>query len=348
MSMTMSRVILRVPSFATRGLFDAHSWRPTLAINRDFNTVPHMEYVPRRAMMYIPGSDVRKLQKIPSLGCDCAVLDMEDGVAQNRKEDARINIAKALSEMDFSGVTDVAVRINSVSSGLAEDDMIALREAPVLPATLMLPKLDSCEEVLWFASTFRNIFKTNNMDCPLRLVVFTESAEGLLDLREILSRLKKLSCVSDKEGAAYVLEGVVFGSDDYCASVGATRTTDAKELLYPRQKIVLIAKALQLQAIDLVHIDYKDIEGLIVHSEAGARMGFTGKQVIHPGQVRVVQEAFTPSEEKRKWAEELITAFEGHQQSGKGAFVFHDKMIDMPLLRQAQNIATMCKNMKLN
>ena len=68
-----------------------------------FATVPHMEYVPRRAMMYIPGSDVRKLQKIPSLGCDCAVLDMEDGVAQNRKEDARINIAKALSEVNRGG-----------------------------------------------------------------------------------------------------------------------------------------------------------------------------------------------------------------------------------------------------
>jgi len=205
-------------------------------MRRYFNSVPPMEYVPRRAMMYVPGSDVRKLQKIPSLGCDCAVLDMEDGVAQNRKEDARINIVKALSETDFSGLTDVAVRINSVSSGLAEADMIALKDAPILPATLMLPKLDTCEEVLWFASTFQNIFKTNNMKRPLRLVIFTESAEGLLDLRAILSRLKKLSCVSDKEGAAYILEGVVFGSDDYCASIGATRTTDAKELLYPRQK----------------------------------------------------------------------------------------------------------------
>jgi len=345
----MPQNILRIPPFAARGLLDGTKLKglPAVSLKRDFETAPPMEYVPRRALMYIPGSDNRKLTKIPSLGCDCAVMDMEDGVAQNRKQEARLNIVNALSAFDFSNVADVAVRINSVSSGLAEEDLLAVREAQRLPMTIMLPKVDSCEEALWFASTFKTIFKSCNLDRPLRLVVFTESAEGLLDLREILLRLQKLSCSADKQGAAYVLEGVVFGSDDYCASIGATRTSDAQELLYARQKVVLITKALQLQAIDLVHIDFKDLEGLKTQSEAGARMGFTGKQVIHPGQVKIVQDAFTPSEVRRKWASDLISAFEKHQESGQGAFVFQDKMIDMPLLRQAQNITTMCAKMKI-
>lgn len=345
----MSRNILRIPSFATRGLLDHRPERrlPTLQIVRFFDTAPTLEFVPRRAMMYVPGSEERKLLKIPSLGCDCAVMDMEDGVAQNRKEEARANIFNALSTLDFSNTADVAVRINSVSSGLAEADLLALSEAENLPMTLMLPKVDSCEEVLWFATTLNKIFKNENLQRPFRLVIFTESADGLLDLREILLRLRKLSCVSDPQGAAYVVEGVVFGSDDFCASIGATRTAEGKELLYARQKIVTIAKGFQLQAIDMVHIDYKDLEGLRVQSEFGAGMGFTGKQVIHPGQVQVVQESFTPSEAKRMWALDLIQAFEEHQESGKGAFVFRDKMIDMPLLRQAKNIVDLCKNMKL-
>lgn len=139
-------------------------------------------------------------------------------------------------------------------------------------------------------------------------------------------------------GAPFILEGIVFGSDDYLANIGGERTKDAKELLYARQKLVLVAKAFQLQAIDLVHIDYKDTETLKEQSLEGARMGYTGKQVIHPIQVPIVQDAFSPSQIKVEWATELIKAFEEHQQSGKGAFTFRGNMIDMPLLRQAKNI----------
>ena len=120
----------------------------------------------------------------------------------------------------------------------------------------------------------------------------------------------------------------------------------------------MTAKAFQLQAIDLVHIDYKDLDGLREQAEEGARMGFTGKQVIHPSQVGVksfcnakegllhgcslqvgpTQEAFTPSAKRMEWAEQLVREFREHEQSGKGAFNFRGSMIDMPLVKQALNI----------
>ena len=103
------------------------------------------------------------------------------------------------------------------------------------------------------------------------------------------------------------------------------------------------AKAFGLQAIDLVHIDFKDLEGLKKYSESGARMGFTGKQVIHPGQVKVVHEAFKPSEKKIEWATSLIKEFEEHVSGGKGAFVFRGAMIDAPLVKQAENIVHLAK-----
>lgn len=90
-----------------------------------------------------------------------------------------------------------------------------------------------------------------------------------------------------------------------------------------------------------MHIDYKDLEGLRLQSEEGSRMGFTGKQVIHPGQVPVVQKAFAPSEQKLEWATQLIKEFREHEKSGKGAFNFRGSMIDMPLVKQAQNIVDM-------
>jgi citrate lyase subunit beta-like protein len=104
---------------------------------------------------------------------------------------------------------------------------------------------------------------------------------------------------------------------------------------------VATAKAFEMQAIDLVHIDYKDLDGLREQAEEGARMGFTGKQVIHPGQVPVVQKAFSPSQEKIQWATELISEFREHEKQGKGAFNFRGHMIDMPLVKQAQRILDM-------
>eukprot|EP00074_Homo_sapiens_P097225 XP_016875892.1 citramalyl-CoA lyase, mitochondrial isoform X4 [Homo sapiens] len=142
------------------------------------------------------------------------------------------------------------------------------------------------------------------------------------------------------------LDAVVFGGEDFRASIGATSSKETLDILYARQKIVVIAKAFGLQAIDLVYIDFRDGAGLLRQSREGAAMGFTGKQVIHPNQIAVVQEQFSPSPEKIKWAEELIAAFKEHQQLGKGAFTFQGSMIDMPLLKQAQNTVTLATSIK--
>uniref|UniRef100_H3C772 Citrate lyase beta like n=1 Tax=Tetraodon nigroviridis TaxID=99883 RepID=H3C772_TETNG len=123
---------------------------------------------------------------------------------------------------------------------------------------------------------------------------------------------------------------------------GATRTADARELLYARQKVVVTTKAFGLQAIDLVYIDYKDVEGLRKQAREGALMGFTGKQVIHPGQVQAVQEEFSPSPVRVQWTKEPHICLCSNTQNDQGAFTFRGSMIDMPSVKQAQNIVTMC------
>ena len=152
------------------------------------------------------------------------------------------------------------------------------------------------------------------------------------------------------------LAAIVFGSDDFCANIGkchsechclfnsnfaclgATRSDDGREVLLARQQVVLTAKDFDLQAIDSVYINYKDLNGLKQQSEEGASMGFTGKQAIHPTQIPIIQEAFCPSDDKITWAKELVAGFEQAQKEGKGAFVFRGQMIDMPLLKQAYNV----------
>lgn len=290
-------------------------------------------YTPRRAVLYVPGNDERKLQKITGLDVDCAVMDCEDGVAVNRKEEARTTIRRMLDDLDF-GRTECVVRVNSVDSGQMEEDLSVIFRADRLPQAVMVPKVNHPQEIDQFTEKLTAILHGRQLKQKLHLITFVESAVGLINLTEILKRATELS----RWEALYDLEGVVLGSDDFCADIGATRTTDATELLYARQKVVTCAKAFKLQAIDLVHINYKDLAGLEKQSVEGANMGFTGKQVIHPGQISVVQQAFSPSTARVEWATELIQAFTQHTQSGKGAFTFRGAMIDMPLVLQARNI----------
>ncbi|XP_033118530.1 citramalyl-CoA lyase, mitochondrial-like [Anneissia japonica] len=291
-------------------------------------------FTPRRAVLYVPASEQNKLEKLKGLAVDCAVMDCEDGVSINRKDVARENIRMALDSLSAPGVTDLAVRINAMDSGIAADDLAVIYKASNLPKTVMLPKVNSKGDLHLFSEMFVDILKTRQCpDYKAKLVIFVESAIGLLNLRDILAEGIELS-----KTVPFHLEGVVFGSDDFCADIGASRTEDAKELLYARQKVVLTAKAFELQAVDLVHINFRDLESLEKQSLEGAGMGFTGKQVIHPSQVYIVQKAFSPSADKVEWAQELIKAFEDHERLGKGAMTFRGSMIDMPLVLQARNI----------
>ncbi|XP_048871090.1 citramalyl-CoA lyase, mitochondrial isoform X2 [Brienomyrus brachyistius] len=321
------------------GLPRRSAWTPLLspppAGLGDRRSQHTLRYLPRRAVLYVPGNDERKLRKLASLDADCAVLDCEDGVAASKKEEARETIRRMLPELNL-GRTEKCVRVNSVSSGLADLDLSVILQSELLPPALMLPKVEDTAEVQWFMDRFQHHMKGRTLTEPIRLVTFVESAVGLLNFKAVCEEFLRLG---PEVGLHH--DGVVFGSDDFCASIGATRSKNAVELLYARQKVVVTTKAFGLQAIDLVYIDYQDEEGLRAQAREGALMGFTGKQVIHPNQVQIVQQEFSPSAERVKWAEDLIAAFEEHQKLGKGAFTFRGSMIDMPLLKQAQNIVTL-------
>ncbi|XP_055355232.1 citramalyl-CoA lyase, mitochondrial-like [Paramacrobiotus metropolitanus] len=300
--------------------------------------------IPRRAVMYVPGDDEKKLAKIAHLRVDCPVLECEDGVAFLRKETARNLIVQTLNRAPWvrqrlSQGRDVAVRVNALASGLAEADLAAVLSAEQLPSTLLIPKVEDKDDVEHIAHLLQQQLaaRATPLVSPLRLIMYTESARALLSLQKTLKTALKLA---DKSEGLFRVDGMVLGSDDLCADMGARRSKEADELVFARQHFLAVVKSFQrqLQAIDLVYIDYKDAAGLQRQAEEGARWGFTGKQVIHPGQIDAVQAAFAPSQDQVQWAQQLTAAFQQHQQQGKGAFVFRDSMIDMPLLLQARNI----------
>lgn len=276
----------------------------------------------RRALLYVPGDDYHKIEKAASLGVDCICMDMEDGVAAARKPQARATIARALQEVAFGG-SEKLVRINGIGSGLELGDLQAV--LPHHPEGIVVPKLEELKQIQWVSEQVEAAELDRGWPLnSIRLLVDVETALGILNVKEIASHPR--------------LDALIFGGEDFAASIGATRTAGALELLLARQSVLTAASAFGLQAIDMVAIDFTDLEALAVEAAFGAGLGFTGKQVIHPAQVEPVQSAFTPGDEAIAHARRVIDGFESSKRDGKGAFALDGRMIDMPLVKNAQKV----------
>jgi citrate lyase beta subunit len=277
----------------------------------------------RRALLYVPGDDRHKIEKAITLNVDSICLDMEDGVAPSRKQEARLSIQAALHELDF-GAAEKLVRINPIGSSLEADELAAV--LPARPDGIVIPKVENAGQVTWVSGQIESVELERGWPLnSIRLIVDVETARGLLNLNEIAAQPR--------------LDAIIFGAEDFATDIGATRTPEAWEVFYARSAIVIAAAAYGLQAIDMVSIDFKDMDSLRVESRFGAQLGYTGKQVIHPNQVTPVQEAFSPDQAAIQHAQRIVDSFEASLKEGKGAYALDgDKMIDMPLVKAARSV----------
>ncbi|MBT3337976.1 MAG: CoA ester lyase [Anaerolineae bacterium] len=276
----------------------------------------------RRALLYMPGDSRPKIEKAISLGVDSICMDMEDGTAYNRKEKAREVIAKSLQELDF-GRSEKLIRINGFGTGLEDDDLSMT--LPHHPDGVVIPKAESLAQIEWVSDKIEAMELSQGWDLnSVRILAVIESAKGLVNLKEIATHPR--------------LDALIFGAEDYAASVGATRTRGGQEVLFARSQVVLHAAANELQAIDVVFVNFKDVINLKVDAMLGAQMGFAGKQIIHPNQVAPVHEAYSPSDAEIDYAQRLLGAFEIAESEGAGVIDFEGKMIDMPLVKSARQV----------
>jgi citrate lyase beta subunit len=277
----------------------------------------------RRALLYMPGDDRHKIEKAATLDVDCICMDMEDGVAPNRKGEARAQIAAALREVDFSR-SERLVRINAIGSGLEQDDLSAV--LPGHPDGVVIPKVASADSLKWASRRIEEVERQNQwLVGGICLIAIVESALGIVNLAQIAA-------------AEARLQALVFGAEDLAGDIGARRSAEAWEVFYARSALVTHAAAYGLQAIDMVFVDFHDLQGLSREAEIGAQLGFSGKQIIHPSQVERVQAAFTPPDELVDQAQRILRAAEENESAGRGAFALDGKMVDAPIIKAARRI----------
>ncbi|SFL14680.1 citrate lyase subunit beta / citryl-CoA lyase [Halogranum rubrum] len=270
----------------------------------------------RRSVMFSPGDRPDLMRKAPSTGADTVVFDLEDAVAPARKEEARDAVHEVLSDPEFDPDAEVCVRVNMGQAAAADFDVI-LDDNLRLDA-VMVPKVSGLDDVV------RVEERTTQAGFDLPVLALVESAAGVLNASSIAT--------------ASATDALVFGAEDLAADIGATRTDEGTEVLYAREHVVLAASAAGVDAIDTVYTDFEDSDGLRDETEFALTLGYDGKMAIHPTQVDVINEAFTPDAERIEWARAVLDARDEAESAGRGVFRVEGEMIDAPLITQAERV----------
>ncbi len=283
----------------------------------------------RRSMLFMPGDSLKKITKATQLEADCIVMDLEDGVAINQKAEGRAVVTEALNTLDF-GRRERLVRLNPASeTDLFEADFMGTIEAK--PDGYVLPKVETAEDVQVVSRRLAQAEANYGWQLgTIRLLVVVETAKGIMNLKEIGQ-------------ASNRLEALMFGAEDLAGDIGAIRTPENREVFYARSAVVTAAAAYKLDALDMVLTDLSDVVRLEAESMEARQMGYSGKMAIHPRQVEVINRLFSPSEAEITQAQRLVEAHENHQAEGSGAFAFEGKMVDMPLVRAAEQVLNKAK-----
>ena len=281
----------------------------------------------RRSRLYLPGSEPKYFVNAALHGPDAVILDLEDSVHPAEKDAARILVRNALRAVDF-GQCERMVRINQLPLGL-EDLAEVVPESPDL---VLIPKVERPEQVGEVDRMIGQLKTRSKTDRPIWIMPILESALGIENAFFI-------AAVSPNVCA------LTIGLEDYTADLGVVKTAEGRESLYARNRVVNAAKAAGIQAIDSVFGDVADMDGLRRWGENSRAMGFEGMGCIHPGQIRVIHDAFAPSQTEIDKALKIVAAFEEAQQKGLGVVSLGSKMIDPPVVERAKKLVARAKQM---
>ncbi|OPL17746.1 MAG: hypothetical protein AVO35_08780 [Candidatus Aegiribacteria sp. MLS_C] len=280
---------------------------------------PSLRDRPRRSRLYVPGNMPRFIEKALGSGADGIILDLEDSISPDRKQEARIMVAHALATMDF-GDMEVMVRINQGDAG--REDLEWIVPQPV--QHILIPKVEIPEQVIEVSGQIGGIAARCGRDPLIWLMPIIESPLGIFNALDIARSVPGR------------MAALTLGLQDLSAEMGVVPTTEGTESFTARSLVILAARAGGLQPIDTVYADVKNEEGLRESVSRAGALGFVGKGCIHPDQVPVINEGFLPDRDSVHRARKIVMAMEEATRKGLGAVALGSKMIDPPVARQAQ------------
>src|SRR5437588_3436514 len=292
-----------------------------------------------RSELAVPGSNVRMLEKAPRLGADVAMLDLEDAVAPDDKEQARRNVIDALHELDFSRCS-TSIRINGLDTHYCYRDIVnVVEQAGEHVDTILIPKVSCAGDVHLVATLLSQIEAAVGLKRQIGISVLIETAIGMVNVDEIASACPER------------MEAMVFGVADYAASIQSHTTSIGgidqnysigpdlgDQWHYPLSRIAVTARAHGLRPIDGPYGDFTDPDGYLQSARRAAVLGYEGKWAIHPSQIELANDVFTPHEHLIERTHRIIAAMSEAARDGRGAVSLDGRLIDAASIRMAENL----------
>jgi citrate lyase subunit beta/citryl-CoA lyase len=283
----------------------------------------------RFSRLYLPGNNPSLMINAGLHSAHGIILDLEDSVAPDKKDEARILVRNALRLIDFRGAERM-VRINQGETGLKDLQSVIPQNVNLV----LIPKCESADQVKQTDAWISEIRKKNKIRNKVFLMPIVESALGVENSFTIASASSNVAAVA-------------IGLEDFTADLGIQRTFEGTESLYARSRVVVAAKAARIQPIDSVFSDVGDMEGLkqtVLRSKA---LGFEGMGCIHPRQIPVINEGYSPDESEIEKARKIVIAFEEASEKGLAVVALGSKMIDAPVVERARNTIKMAEKLGL-
>ncbi len=286
---------------------------------------------PLRSFLFVPATDLRKVEKAFSTNADAVILDLEDAVAVSEKVRARSLVVDILSRERRNGIY---VRVNGVNTPWIVGDIMAVVGSQ--PAGIMLPKAECPEEVRrvdWLIGRLEREYSLSPEN--IEIIALVETARGVTRAAEVAS-----SCPRVKR--------IAFGAVDYTLDMGIKLSGNGNELFYARSKLAVASRAAGIEGpIDTVYVNLKDDEGLREDCRTARELGFSGKLVIHPSQVAPVNEIFSPAQSEIEFAIKVVQAFAEAESGGVAAVQLDGKFIDYPVAARARQTLSMAESLGL-
>jgi citrate lyase subunit beta/citryl-CoA lyase len=279
----------------------------------------------RRSRLYLPGNEPKFMVNAGLHRPDGVILDLEDSVHPHEKDSARLLVRNALRAVEFHGAERM-VRINQLPTGFEDLDAVVPEE----PDVILIPKTEHPEQVRLVHERILEIQRSTASEKEIWLMPILETALGIEEAYTIAT-------------ATDSVVAMTIGLEDYTADLGVVKTAEGTESLYARQRLVNVARAAGVQAIDSVYGDVGDAEGLGRWATRSSAMGFEGMGCIHPRQIAPIHAAFAPTQAELDKALAIVAAFAEAEQRGLAVVSLGTRMIDPPVVLRAQRLVRQAK-----
>ena len=278
----------------------------------------------RRTMLYLPGNNPNMLVRGHLFGPDGIIMDLEDAVALSEKDAARIMVSKFLRQGEF-GSCEVTVRINGADTEFWKKDLAAVIPAKRLDG-IRLPKADDPETIRIVDEEISRLEDANGIpQGRTKLFCILETARGIWNAYDVAKASPRVTAILP-------------GGEDLVADLKTSRSADGAELEWTRKMMVIAARAAGVDAIDTVYPRASDDEGLRREASLSKQLGYDGKSVIHPNQIPIIHEVFTPTEAEIDKALRIVAAAKEAAERGLGAVSVDGRMVDVPVVKRAEYI----------